>query len=368
MTILRFFEESHRRQFTLDKLASADIIITSLSYLSSDYTVLALHTASHLLGIPFNFHAYHFHRIIVDECHDAVALGSATTKLLARLACSHFWCVTGTPFPQGDDSAYGINKLLHININFVLSKSIFLPPNTYLPPTHEFEILKSALYVMNPPPTPEDKGLTADAAAGGKMDALSYEIQVLELNFSPIEWAFYKEESRQIFSRNLFSDRFNGLRQLCCHPACCSKWMLRLTGSHGITKSHVTMSLDQLRRKMVRWKQEDIVSLQREIFEDQANIVYALNTMGLVFQINPITVREYTQVRQTLDVSKEENSNDFGEVLSYDESEKCRLRGPEGRYFNETKSAKAYRTVRDMEREEMLSLLKSCHDYVLNTR
>lgn len=70
---------------------TSDIIVTSLEF-----------------AMRFPLANVSFHRIILDECHDAVALGSATTKRLAAMDCHHFWCVTGTPFPQGDDSAYGM--------------------------------------------------------------------------------------------------------------------------------------------------------------------------------------------------------------------------------------------------------------------
>jgi len=72
---------------------------------------------------PPNF-LFKFGRVLLDECHDAVALGSRPTKALASIVTDRFWCVTGTPFPLADTSVYGINQLLHIK---VLEFSLILP-------------------------------------------------------------------------------------------------------------------------------------------------------------------------------------------------------------------------------------------------
>ena len=58
-----------------------------------------------------------FYRIVIDECHDVVSLGSFATNALAQTACDHVWCVTGTPFPHQDASVWGINQLLHIKVS-----------------------------------------------------------------------------------------------------------------------------------------------------------------------------------------------------------------------------------------------------------
>lgn len=95
-----------------------------------------------------------WNRLVLDECHDAVLLGGhamarflsiPTNKVrfcvcLCMCVCvvahardtptrSHahvqVWCVSGTPFPKGDTSVYGIHQLLNINIKFVLVNSPF---------------------------------------------------------------------------------------------------------------------------------------------------------------------------------------------------------------------------------------------------
>ena len=41
------------------------------------------------------------------------------------LQARNVWCVTGTPFPRGDDSVWGINQMLRVNIKFVISNNPF---------------------------------------------------------------------------------------------------------------------------------------------------------------------------------------------------------------------------------------------------
>lgn len=219
LNILPLYEAKHFHDASTNRFYDADVIVTSLKIMTD-----AFYGRFHP-GFKIPLHLT-YHRIIVDECHDAVALGNNVTSALSSMECHHFWCVTGTPFPQGDDSAYGINQLLHIRIKFHLSKGIFNLPNKFLPPDHPFEVLKRNIYVRNDPKSSR-RELQTDQNLEG-----SFTIEVIGLQFTSIEWAFYKEESRQIFSRNIFSDAFNALRQLCCHPACSSKWMKRLSGNN----------------------------------------------------------------------------------------------------------------------------------------
>ena len=216
LNILPLYEAHQLRNASRSRIREADVIVTSLKVFTEGFVL-----NSSQFNIPT--HCV-YHRIIVDECHDAVALGNSITSKLSSMRCNHFWCVTGTPFPQGDDSAYGINQLLHIKIKFHLSKGIFNLPNKFLPPDHPFEVLKRNIYVRNDP-----RSSRVELQSDQDM-VNAYTIEVIELQFADVEWAFYNEESRQIYSRNIFSDAFNALRQLCCHPACSSKWMKRLSG------------------------------------------------------------------------------------------------------------------------------------------
>jgi hypothetical protein len=258
LKLLPCYENRHISRADIE---TADLIVVSMNTFLRGSFSLTEHGGVTVEPIR----AYSYCRIIVDECHDAVALGAAATKSLAATTCLHFWCVSGTPFPQGDASAYGINQLLHIRVKFHLSNNIFALPNSFLPPDHPFEVLKRIVYVRNDGNASTCARIASTEETTGSQPASAYSIEVVDVNFSRIEWAFYKEESRQIYSRNIFSDSFNALRQLCCHPACSTKWMTRLTGvSAGVTsRGSVTLSLDQLRKKMVRWKKEDILVLER---------------------------------------------------------------------------------------------------------
>ena len=50
-------------------------------------------------------------RLVLDECHDAVLLGGFIMERLLAIQARNVWCVTGTPFPRGDDSVWGINQV-----------------------------------------------------------------------------------------------------------------------------------------------------------------------------------------------------------------------------------------------------------------
>ena len=211
LRVAAFFRTSHAHQsddLTL-YFVSADIIVTSL-----DVVMGAVE------GVRFPFEAQSFHRVVVDECHDVVAQGATATNRLSSLMTERFWCVTGTPFARGDESAYGINQLLHIRIKFILSGGIFALPNKPLPPEHDFEVLKRHLYIRC------KRRSGADVAATGDT-GVKHSTEVISLEFTPIEWAFYREEARQIATRDIFADKYKALRQLCCHPASSSKWMKR---------------------------------------------------------------------------------------------------------------------------------------------
>ena len=67
-------------------------------------------------------------RLVLDECHDAVLLdGGRAMETLAQLRdrAERVWCVTGTPFPEGDRSVFGLHQLLGVPVRFVLSNSPF---------------------------------------------------------------------------------------------------------------------------------------------------------------------------------------------------------------------------------------------------
>lgn len=83
------------------------VLVVSLEYVCAheeDFFV-ALHLAS----------AMRFDRLILDECHDAVLLNGCTsmrTLLTLRDRSRKVWCVTGTPFPQGDNSVFGLHQVI----------------------------------------------------------------------------------------------------------------------------------------------------------------------------------------------------------------------------------------------------------------
>ena len=242
-----------------------------------------------------------YDRVILDECHDAIALGQVTTSWLADIKCNHLWCVSGTPFPHRDTSVYGINQLLQIKVRFVLADNPFTNARTTLPPTHPFEVLKREIYIRNDVnavtlPDTLQNGNNNALVVQRNVDVLveqtehaqtvrtaDYTIHVIPVRFTSVEWAFYNEESRQCIASNVFADAYNDLRRLCFHPAGTDKYMKRMRNDDK-NKAYNPLSLEQLRSSMVKWKHEDVIVLQEELDELGRKLAVSMNTLALIVQ------------------------------------------------------------------------------------
>ena len=100
---------------------TARVLIASLEYVGTNYDEFI---ARLLLAC-----VRRFDRLILDECHEAVLLNGGHTMhvlLSLRDLARHVWCVSGTPFPEGDRSVFGLHQLLGVHVNFVLTNSPFL--------------------------------------------------------------------------------------------------------------------------------------------------------------------------------------------------------------------------------------------------
>ena len=64
----------------------------------ADFFVISLETFFQLSSL-YTWATFRCNRVLLDECHDAVALGTTQTKMIAAVECNNMWCVTGTPFP-----------------------------------------------------------------------------------------------------------------------------------------------------------------------------------------------------------------------------------------------------------------------------
>ena len=63
--------------------------------------------------------------------------------------------MTGTPFPKGDQSVFGLHQLLGVDVKLVIVNSLFMRTDRPLPAEHLFEQLKRLGYLRN---TPESVG------------------------------------------------------------------------------------------------------------------------------------------------------------------------------------------------------------------
>ena len=252
---------------------TARVLIASLEYVGTNYDEFI---ARLLLAC-----VRRFDRLILDECHEAVLLNGGHTMhvlLSLRDLARHVWCVSGTPFPEGDRSVFGLHQLLGVHVNFVLTNSPFLggmAAGKRLPPSHPFEQLKRLVYLRN---TPASVG---DEVEGSRLvEEAPHAIEISRLRFDPIERGFYDEQARRAnveAGGDSFSIRFEALRRLCCHPAVSAAWSSRLAGerggrggasgsaANGATGAQPLLSLDEMRERMVRWKGDEITKAKHAL-------------------------------------------------------------------------------------------------------
>ena len=120
---------------------------------------------------------------------------------------------------------------------------------------------------------------------------------------------------------------------------------------------------------MIHWKHEDTRALQVSLIEHENNIVYALNTIGFVFEVFPGLRGEYSNIRDILQVTSTENDDPFGVLLIYDSAEKCRIRNERsGAYYFEEEPSKVRYFIRSLSRDGAVHLIKNTMDFVTTAR
>ncbi len=108
------------------------------------------------------------------------------------------------------------------------------------------------------------------------------------LAFSDIERAFYDEAARRAgIQSNVFGARMDNLRQLCCHPAVASGWAERLVKE--VAPGRV-LSLDELRQRMVGWKDAEIERARSDLSLLLRNINAAREVLAMVVDKFPSLV------------------------------------------------------------------------------
>ncbi len=133
---------------------------------------------------------------------------------------------------------------------------------------------------------------------GGFPDNVTINVQ--ELRFTSVEWAFYCEELRQVTHQSPFSPQMDGLRQICTHPAGLERWAQRLqldrdlkfrqsvgVGAGGDDGRLLT--LDEYRIKMIAWKTQDIQDTLKSIDKENYHAAIAVNTLVLISVVRPAT-------------------------------------------------------------------------------
>jgi hypothetical protein len=181
---------------------------------------------------------------------------------------------------MGDRSVYGIHRLLGINLKLHICNTPFAT-NKPLPADHPFEKLKRRIYLKN---TPESVGKEWEKITAGR---LMYIDNTAMLQFSDIEQGFYNEQARKIKTNDPYSLTFIPLRQLCCHPAANQEWAERLQalGLIGAAGDDKIFSLEDLRKRMVQHKKDQLTELKAETDKAGRQLTAAENCIFVVRQL-----------------------------------------------------------------------------------
>ncbi|KAJ3409632.1 hypothetical protein HDU80_011258 [Chytriomyces hyalinus] len=311
------------------RIAGYDIIIASMEFITSHMYKFHLQSK----GDAFSLHSVQWRRVIFDECHETILLGGENMNVLRSFQAQNVWCVSGTPFTHNDMSIYGIHQLLDIDIKLSVTNNPFAAASKSYR-NEAFEYLKKTLYLRNTPAsvssfraslTPAQRRLLSNTPPEPK-----YDEKIIFLPYTVFERSFYDERLRRIEddgnkTKNLYSGRYQSLRQLCCHPEASEDWMKRLANldprtnrvlaplpNDSITtpwtrasssaksrgsaphafapvpplKTNVGLSLDQLAERMIRVKKSETSKLDSTYTRMQHRIGAAENSVQYMETVN----------------------------------------------------------------------------------
>tara|TARA_Y100001954_G_C15818321_1_gene608646 strand:+ start:378 stop:3653 length:3276 start_codon:yes stop_codon:yes gene_type:complete len=169
------------------------------------------------------FPLFHFHRLVVDECHELNNLKNHDYyyQLINLIKSDYRWCISGTPFQNGNIDFYNIFNILTYNANTecLLDKPIvnYITNNLFRRNTNE------------------------SVQSEFKLNSINR--TVVKLDFTVIERVMYDS----YLSLNNKSKHNLYLKQLCCHPNLANKTKNALINCK---------TLDQINNGMIVYNQD----------------------------------------------------------------------------------------------------------------
>jgi len=216
---------------------------------------------------------------------------------LNDLHAKNVWLVSGTPFPHGDRSMFGIHQLLGLKLKLTVSASPFTVNNSpSLPPSHPFQRLKPLVYFRNTilsikharsaenPPSPGSSLSEASprSATSASLSGWGYEERMVPLSFTPIERTFYDAQRNRGEYHNPYSPRCDKLRKLCVHPAILKEFSAFVQEAGGLSAENQQLhSLSHLRKLMVEFKEHRLLESMRQIHKLRRKFYAAIRARQL---------------------------------------------------------------------------------------
>ncbi|KAJ3070974.1 DNA helicase rad5 [Podochytrium sp. JEL0797] len=274
------------------QIQESNVVIATMEFLTSPEYQQRLQTSSKTNTL----HAIPWRRVIFDECHETILLGGQSMNILRSFEALNVWCVSGTPFTHNDQSIYGIHQLLNIEIRLNVTNNPFAMMAKTSYRNEAFEYLKKHIYLRN---TPESIAAFRKTTGSRALIAQPrYEEHIIFLPYTVFERAFYDERLTRIEStKNLYSERLEPLRQLCCHPEASEEWNQRIADLDPRTNrvyvksfqaappapvpaTQKGLSLDQLPARMIKVKRADLAKLDMSHQRIQNRIGAARNSIA----------------------------------------------------------------------------------------
>jgi SNF2 family DNA or RNA helicase len=257
VSIVPFFTKVHMNKYTYKEVLDADFVVTSYTFLSNkcflDPFVSKISSSkSYLSSSNYSYNdvekvldemkedlkknndkklaekdvdllSIMWHRIVVDEFHEFYSVDKYKhlEKLLKHFTSEYKWCLTGTPFNNGDDTLNGMFDFVTKYRNKSFGKEIWLNENI-------LKYMSNTFFRRNTKQSVIDEN-----------KLLPLKENIVRLNFSKTEWMMYNA-----YVANANVDKFSvTLRQLCCHPKIADE--LKATISN-------CKSLDEIEKVMVK--------------------------------------------------------------------------------------------------------------------
>jgi len=179
------------------------------------------------------FPLFYFHRLVVDECHELNALKNHDYyyQLINLIKSEYRWCISGTPFQNGNIDFYNIFNILTYNAN-----------TDCLLDNEVVNYIKTNLFRRNTNNSVRDEFTLNDINR-----------TVIKLDFTVIERVMYDS----YLSLNNKSKHNLYLKQLCCHPNLANKTKKALINCK---------TLDEINTGMITYNESNLLK-QSELLE-----------------------------------------------------------------------------------------------------